>query len=194
AVQEAAAGSLAVIAGIEIATSEEIHVIGLFPGTGEAEAAGAEIRETLPDAGEAAVRAFGEQTLADASGNRVGRETRMLAAATAFDLRGAIALIKKHGGMAVAAHMDRPSFSVFSQLGTVPPDCGFDAVEVALKPANRDMLPRVTALGLPVIASSDAHFPADVGSPRTSLKAREPSFRELSLALRGIGGRRCAYA
>ena len=194
AVADAAAGTLAVIAGIEVATCEEIHVVGLFPGTGEAEAAGAEIRETLPEAGADAGRAFGEQTIADAAGNAVGREDRLLAAASAFDLRGAIALIRRHEGIAVAAHADRPSFSVFSQLGSAPPDCRFDAVEVSLKPANRDMLPRVEALGLPIIASSDAHFLGDIGSHRTFLEARSPSFRELSLALRGTGGRRCGYA
>ena len=168
--------------------------MGLFPGLDEAADAGAEIRATLPDAGAAAVRAFGEQTFSDASGKTVGHETKLLPAASSFDLRGAIALIRKHGGIAIAAHVDRPSFSVLSQLGVIPSDCGFDALEVAMKPANRDKLPGIAAMGLPVIASSDAHFLADVGTPRTFLQARSQSFRELSLALRCAGGRRCWHA
>ncbi|MCX5758981.1 MAG: PHP domain-containing protein, partial [Candidatus Hydrogenedentes bacterium] len=48
AVQAAAGDALAVIAGMEITTAEEAHVLGLFPDAASAEAAGQEVRDTLP--------------------------------------------------------------------------------------------------------------------------------------------------
>ena len=43
----------------------------------------------------------------------------------------AVALVHRHGGLAVAAHIDRPSFGVIGQLGFFPAEAGFDAVEVS---------------------------------------------------------------
>ena len=56
----------------------------------------------------------------------MGAETAALALATPLDLNEAVALIHGGGGLAVAAHIDRKSFSVFSQLGFIPAGTGFD--------------------------------------------------------------------
>ena len=51
AVQEAAGERLAVLAGMEITTAEECHVVGLFPDAAAAQAAGAEVGATLGQCG-----------------------------------------------------------------------------------------------------------------------------------------------
>ena len=51
AVIEQAGGRLCVIAGMEIATSEEAHVVGLFPSAAAAEAAAREVAGTCRRAG-----------------------------------------------------------------------------------------------------------------------------------------------
>ena len=108
-------------------------------------------------------------------------------------------LIHQHGGLAIAAHVNRPSFSVLSQLGMFPPDAGFDAIEVfvpcdAGPDAAKAAAERFAVPGLPVIAGSDSHFPADIGRARTVCVMKAPTFEELGLALRAVGGRsvRCA--
>lgn len=192
AVQEAAGGQLGVIAGMEITTAEEAHVVGLFPDAEAALAAAAEVQATLPLA-DAASRRFGEQWLLDAAGNVLGTEPRMLRAASALPLHATVALIKRHRGLAVAAHLDRPSFSVLSQLGVFPADSGFDAVEVSA--AGRiARAPRLAALGLPLVTSSDSHFLSDIGICRTICTMAAPTFAELALALIGAGGRGCSIA
>ena len=50
AVTEAAGSRLAVIAGMEITTVEEVHVVGLFPTVAAAANAADEVRRTLPAA------------------------------------------------------------------------------------------------------------------------------------------------
>jgi 3',5'-nucleoside bisphosphate phosphatase len=193
AVMEAAGDGPAVLAGMELTTAEEIHVLGYFPGTAPALAAAGKLQVGLPPSRGPEGR-FGRQLLLDAEGNLVGTESRMLAAASTFTLAEAIALIKDHGGLAVAAHVNRPSFSVLSQLGLFPREAGFDAVEVFLHPRSSPGLNRDHAYGLGVLHSSDAHFLADVGRRYTLLWMERPSFAELALALRGEAGRGIGHA
>jgi hypothetical protein len=186
-------GAPAVLAGIEITTAEEAHVLGLFPDSAAAEAAAEEVLATLPPITTADDR-FGEQLLLDSDGNVRGKESRMLAAASTFGLSDAVRLIHSHGGLAIAAHVDRPSFSVISQLGVFPAAAGFDAVELG---ANLMGLARATdfdAIGLPVVHSSDSHSLGEIGEVLTEIEMRDATFEELSLALRSAGGRRVCRA
>ena len=131
AVQEAAGGGLAVLAGMEITTAEECHVVGLFPDASAAEAAGAEVGATLGPIDDGYETFFGEQHVLDADGAETARETIALATATPLDVDAVVDLVHRHGGLAVAAHIDRQSFGVIGQLGFFPAEAGFDAVEVS---------------------------------------------------------------
>jgi predicted metal-dependent phosphoesterase TrpH len=183
-------GRLTVLAGMEISSAEEVHVLGLFPDATAAEAAGVEIRRTLPEAGDGYGAFFGEQPLMSADGRVLGAETAALALATSLELDAVVDLIKRHGGLAVAAHIDRKAFSVFSQLGFFPAEAGFDAIEVTR--FTGDDSPRMAgfrALGLPITSSSDSHYLEDIGSAATGLTVAVPSFAEVALALAGLDGR-----
>ncbi len=191
-VQEAAAGVIAVIAGIEITTAEEVHVLGLFPDVASADKVSQAVRASLPPNTNERLRKFGEQLLMDARGRVTGMEPKMLSAASAFTLAKAVRLIQDHGGLAVAAHVNRPSFSVISQLGMLPEDVLFDAVEVAS--AGVELNHKVAVSGLPIVASSDSHFLEEVSSCGTIFEIMEPTFEELAMALKGLAGRRCRRA
>jgi predicted metal-dependent phosphoesterase TrpH len=192
AVMLAAGERLCVVAGIEITTREEVHVLGLFGDSVRAQAVAARVGADLPAVSEGYERRFGAQTLMDAAGSVVGREERMLASASGLALEEAVALIKAHAGVAVAAHVNRPSFSVTSQLGTIPTDVGFDALEV-FTPAGAKA-EDYREYGLPVLTSSDSHYPGDVGSVYTALDVEEATFDELVLAVGGREGRRVCDA
>jgi PHP family Zn ribbon phosphoesterase len=190
AVQAAAGERLAVVAGMEITTAEECHVVGLFPDSVAAEAAGDEVAATLPRSGDGYEEFFGEQHLVDAAGEETGRERLALATATALDVDAAVALVHRHGGLAVAAHVDRTSFGVIGQLGFFPAEAGFDAVELSRHvPTGSERESEFNAYELPILHSSDAHFPADVGAARTAVRWARPDFRELELAVHGLDGR-----
>jgi 3',5'-nucleoside bisphosphate phosphatase len=190
AVQEAAGEFLVVLAGMEITTAEECHVVGLFPDAAAAEAAGAEVGATLETADDGYETFFGEQQLLDAAGAETGRESRALAMATTLDVNAAVDLVHRHGGLAVAAHIDRQSFGVIGQLGFFPVEAGFDAVEVSHHvPAGSEAEAEYAVYGLPVLHSSDAHFVSDVGAARTAVTCERPGFDELALAVRGLLGR-----
>ena len=180
AAAEAAGRSIAVLAGMEIATAEDIHVLGLFPDVGEAAAAGAEIRGGLPE--DRGGRS-GEQWILDRDGRLAGRETAMLAASSGLSLTAALAMIRRHRGLAIASHVDRPSFSVLSQLGVWPADAAFDAIEISMAGLAGGKEREFEALGLPMVTSSDSHFLSDIGNCRTLLQMARPEFAELVRAL-----------
>ncbi len=185
---------LTVLAGMEITTVEECHVVALFPDAEAAEAAGREVAEGLPVAKGGYERSFGAQRLVAAGGDETGRERLALAMASPLSVEQAVALVHRHAGVAVAAHVDRRTFGVIGQLGFFPSDAGFDAVELSRHVVPGTATLEYTGLGLPVIHSSDAHYPADVGAARTTLRVEEPTFPELLLALRGEMGRSVVHA
>lgn len=203
--QQAAGERLAVLAGMEITTAEEVHVLGIFPDAAAACACGEVVRATLPDRlrkrdrhrigqkhAESEPVPFSQpvrQNLLDSTGRVIGTEGKLLSAATTLTLESAVELIQAHGGLAIAAHVDRPSFSVMSQLGLFPAEAGFDAIEVygyAGKPTD---WAQWESLGLPIVSSSDSHFLDDIGTRYTCFELEIPTFEELQSAImEGRGG------
>lgn len=192
-VVEISGRGLAVLAGMELTTAEEIHVLGLFGDMVKAEAAAAEAQATLPVCAVAS-RRFGDQRVMDADGNTLRLDERVLSVGTTFALEAAVDLIRRHGGIAVASHVDRPSYSVTSQLGFFPEEVRFDAVELSPVGLESGRHREFARLGCPVLASSDSHFLWDIGACRTEVAAEAVTFDELRRALQGEGGRACRCA
>jgi PHP family Zn ribbon phosphoesterase len=198
AVQDAGAAradGLTVLPGMELTTAEEVHVVALFPDAEAAARVASRVRALLPQADPGYYSFFGEQPLLAADGSSLGSETAALALAIPLSLSKTVELIHGEAGLALAAHVDRRPFGVFSQLGFFPADAGFDGVELSRRlgpdPAAID---KFAALGLPMIGSSDSHYLEEIGSAWTIVTAAEPTFAELALALRGAGGRSVAPA
>jgi hypothetical protein len=185
---------LAVIAGIEITTAEEAHVLGWFPDAAAAQAVAAEVLATLPKAVPRKPHDFGGQWLLAADGEVRGREPRLLAAASRFSLSESVRLIHRHGGLAVAAHVDRPSFSVTSQLGFIPKDAGFEALELSAAGRFGPRAAPFLGLGLPLVTGSDAHSLEEIGASRTVLTLEAATFGEVVKAVMGFGGREVRLA
>jgi 3',5'-nucleoside bisphosphate phosphatase len=196
AVMEAAARhALAVIPGIELETQERIHVIGLFPDLRRALLVSQSVREKLPAADLDYTARIGSQVLMAPDDSACGTEDRALASPSQFDLRGAVEAIHAHGGLAIAAHVERPSFSVYSQLGDIPRDVPFDALEVS--PVNNrpvGLREKFARYGWPLIGSSDSHYLFELGRARSLFVLESPCFEEIALALRGSDGRSVSLA
>ena len=192
-----AAGMQSVVAlpGIEVETQERIHVIGLFPDVERAITVSREIRIGLPDVDEEYTTRIGEQLLMNAEGLSYGSEEKALATPSAFDLAGAVSLIKRNDGLAIAAHVERASFSVYSRLGDVPRDIPFDALEVS--PVDRRPIgirEKFARYGWTLVASSDSHYLMELGRARSHFLLESPTFEEIGRALHGREGRSVSLA
>ena len=191
ALRAAAGTGVAVLPGMELQTREEVHLLALF----------GKMRDFIKWCGFVASHRspllndearFGPQFVVDEMDELIRIEETMLLASTDLSLDEAVAQINEWGGLAIAAHVDRPMFSCLTQLGFIPPDLGLAAVEVSrnTKPGTaRGKYPRLGRL--PIVSSSDAHTIDDfISGPKTMFLAETPTLAELRQALTGEGGRR----
>ena len=191
AVIEAAAGTgLAVLPGIELTTSEEVHLLGLFEAGADLGAFQAEVYRNLPDL-PAKMKFVDDQVLVDAEDYVTGFCPRCLFGATGYSVREAVGLIHRHGGLVIACHIDRDSFSLISQLGFIPPGLGLEAVEVSPRMNAADARSAFGPLeSLAIVRFSDAHKPEEIGTAATEFLVDGPGLGEIRKALAGEDGRK----
>ena len=147
---------LLALPGMELTTLEEAHIICLFPDLACASAFDAIVHHRLPPmVNDPAV--FGPQVLMDADDRVLGEETALLAGATGIGVYEVADLVRSFGGTAFPAHIDRPSFSVLSNLGLWDPAMGFPLAEVS-KNCPPDLFDRPDLSGVRHITACDAHY------------------------------------
>lgn len=194
AMRAAAGMPLAVLPGIELTTSEEVHILGLFDPAADLAGLQEAVDRNLPDI-PSLNRFIKDQVLVDADDFVIGFSPRSLFGATRLSVREAVDLVHSQGGLALACHIDREAFSLISQLGFIPPDLPLDAVELSPRLTATEGRRRFGPFGaLPVVRFSDAHKPEEVGAAVTEFLAAGPDLEEFRLALAGVRGRRIVSA
>jgi PHP family Zn ribbon phosphoesterase len=191
AVIEAAAGTgLAVLPGIEMTTAEEVHILGLFEAGTALGPFQAEVYRNLPDL-PSMMRFVDDQVIVDAADFVSGFCPHCLFGATLFSIQDAVGLIHRNGGLAIACHVDRDSYSIISQLGFIPPGLRLEAVEVSPRRSADEARRDFGALDrLPVVRFSDAHKPEEIGAAVTEFLVDGPALEEIRRALAGEDGRK----
>lgn len=152
----ASENGLLALPGMELTTAEEAHVICLFPTLPAAQAFSAYVRTTLPPV-QNDPALFGPQVLMDEHDAVLGEETAFLAGATSIGIYTVAALASDYGGLAYPAHIDRPSFSLLSNLGLWDENLGFPLAEVS-KNCPPDLFDRPDLKGVRHITACDAHY------------------------------------
>ena len=182
----AKAAGLACLFGLEVQTAEETHTLALFDTVEQALAmtewvyAAMPKRVNDPDT-------FGDQPILSAEGEEdeiADLEWRILAMGCRRTIPETSAKAHELGGLYVAAHIDRPNYSVVAALGDIPsaPDGSpyFDAVELSRTADEAEWLPK--AQGYAATRSSDAHNLDDVARVWTEADVAEFSVAELKRA------------
>jgi len=162
---------LAPLFGAEASSAEEVHVLCLFGAVEEALDFGEYLRGLLPPLPYDAEK-LGDQVVVDADEGILDLPDYYLGASVELGFDELCAEGARRGALVVPAHVDRPMFSVSSQLGFLPPG-PYAAVESMREPAPE------LRLGLAAISGSDAHYPEHVGRrafvvdlPEGALEAR----------------------
>jgi len=161
---------LAVLQGVEITTLEKTHLLGIFPHW---EAAVALARELGLPHGKNTERA-----------HRKGNYPT---------LPEAVRVIHNVGGLAIAAHVDRPSSGLLGKVGCIP-NVGLDAIELSASGLYRIDTLHLAQYGLPVLVGSDSHDLSEIGSVYCTVSLRSACFEELAQALREASDWRCHSA
>ncbi|MCU0576767.1 MAG: hypothetical protein MUD15_08105 [Desulfobacterota bacterium] len=188
-VLKAARGTgLVVIPGMELCTREEVHLVAVFEHLEELESLQEKVYDQLEGVNNE--DAFGIQAIVNEAGEVEGFNEHLLIGATGISLDRAVDLIHSLGGLAIASHIDRTAFGLLGQLGFVPPDVPFDALEVSASLGIHQARQRYPELrGYQFITSSDAHFIGDIGRASTRMFLEGPAFEEIRLALSRQMGR-----
>ncbi|MCS7059850.1 MAG: PHP domain-containing protein [Anaerolineae bacterium] len=189
AVMRAAAEvGVTVLPGMELQTVEEVHLLCLFDTLDQTRAWQSYVDNRLP-ALENDAEHFGDQFIVDESGDFVRRETRLLLVSAEIALGEAVTVVHELGGLAIPAHVDRKAYSLIQNLGLIPEDVPFDALEISrhLTPEQaRQKYPQLKLF--PLIQSGDAHR-LDELLGKNLFRLQKPTIAELKLALHGQEGR-----
>jgi PHP family Zn ribbon phosphoesterase len=189
AVIEAAKGQeLTVLPGMELQTKEEVHSLCLFDTLEQLQALQILVDNTLPNI-KNNPEFFGEQFVVDSTGDFIRRKEQLLITSSSLSLKEAFSAVKDLGGLFIPAHINRQAFGLIFNLGFVPTDVDFPALEISRHISLEKALETYPEIsGYPLIQSGDVHYLTDfLGANLFTLK--EPIIDELKMALKGEDGR-----
>lgn len=187
--QLAAKEGIFVLTGVEVTTGEEVHCLAFF----ETEQQLADFQHYLEKNILRVANAggqLGDQPVVDAEETIVAMIPYWLPAA----LQASIAAIQQKvwalNGIFIPAHINRWANGLFAQLGFIPPDLQFDALEFTGNTTAHSLRqeyqlgPRVT-----LVCDSDAHFLEQIGTNSSLFYMYDLSFAEVKKALALEDGR-----
>ena len=176
------------IAGMELTTSEDIHVVCLFE----------ELEDALKFDDFLGTRRvliknrpeiFGEQLILDGDDNVIGKDEFLLTNATTVSIEEVHRLVSEFRGVCYPAHIDRDANGIIAILGTIPPDAEFTFFELHDPKRADEYASRFGLDPSKIIISSDAHYLTDIrdkesffmldDEPYSSARVRRELFRML---------------
>ena len=145
------------VAGMEMTTAEDIHVVALFPSLEDAMSFNEEYAEHRAKI-KNKVEIFGDQLILDEEDNVIGTDEYLLLPATDLSIEEAASLARSYGAAVFPAHIDRQENGVIAVLGDLPDEPEFSCVEFYDKTKREEYFGTYTLEGKAVLTDSDAHY------------------------------------
>lgn len=150
------------VAGMELTTSEDIHIICLFEKLDDAMSFDKEVEkhrvlvQNRPEI-------FGKQQILDEEDRVVGEEEFLLINATNISVENVSEVVSSFGGICFPAHIDRESNGIVSVLGNFPEDYDFNCYEIYNADSYDEYEKQFPHLKSKLrLIGSDAHFLWDI--------------------------------
>ena len=149
------------VAGMELTTAEDIHMVCLFPDLESAMAFDEEVARHLvripnrPDI-------FGDQLILDENDEVIGTLPDLLSNATDISVDEADSLVEFYGGVCYPAHIDREANGIIAVLGDLPPHEHYSCVELHDGSREEEFRDKYALDGVLVTVGSDAHCLWDI--------------------------------
>lgn len=186
---EAQKAGLTVFCGAEVTTREEVHCLAFFENFEKLDEFQYFLDASLPDI-KNDVDLFGYQVVVNENEDIVYEEERLLISAIKHSIDKVEQEVHRLEGIFIPAHVNRAKFSLISQLGFIPPDLKFDALELSKHMGTTAFLKTYPYLNrATIIRNSDAHQPEDIGVIFSKLLMESTDFKEFRMAISKTGGR-----
>jgi len=186
---EAEKAGLTCYCGAEVTTKEEVHCLAFFENFEKLDLFQQYLEMNLPDIMND-TNLFGYQVVVNELEEIVYQESKLLISALNQSIDQVEQEVHRLGGIFIPAHVNRSKFGLISQLGFIPPDLKFDALELTKHLKTDQFLMAWPYLkDATIIRSSDAHQPEVIGESFTRLQMKSKDFNEFRMALRKEDGR-----
>lgn len=179
-----------VMMGAEVTTCEEVHCLTFFENTEKLSEFQLYLETHLPPIPNDSNK-FGYQVVVDENEQIIDEIEFLLLSALDQSIEQVEKKVHSLGGIFIPAHIDRPSYSIISQLGFIPKDLFIDGIEISAKCKIESVMPFLANhMEKTIIRNSDAHYTENIGCAFSSFEMQHRSFKEIQLALKGIEGRK----
>lgn len=174
---------IAVLCGVEVNTKEEVHCLAFFENDKILNEFQIYLDQHLPVV-KNKPKLFGDQVWVDRNNHILGVEDRLLIVGLDQSIDQVAERVNRLGGIFIPAHVDRPRFSISSQLGFLSPDLNVSGIEVS-KIVNMEKFVQQHKWieKHSVMTNSDAHTLDQIGGAYSSFLMKEASFIEIKKAL-----------
>ena len=152
---------LIAIAGMELTTSEDIHVVCLFESLADAMKFSKYV-DTVRFKIKNRKEIFGNQLILDGEDNVIAEEENLLSVATSISIEDAYRQVASFGGVCYPAHIDRDANGIIAVLGDIPKNSEFKLYELHNSDKRQDFVCRYQLSPDSLIFSSDAHCLTDI--------------------------------
>lgn len=163
-----------VIAGMEVETAEEVHILTLYPSLEAAEYAAKKVYESLPDI-KNRPEIFGEQLYMNENDEVTGIEEKLLISPTTLAIEDVFEIVSYCGGLFIPAHVDRHSYSVLTNLGFIPDNIPIRHIEISKKvdDVKAYLDSREDLKVYKIFRNSDAHYLQDISIKEAFINAED---------------------
>lgn len=163
---------IVLIPGVEVATSEDIHVLCYFKTFDVLDVFCRYLYQNMPKI-PFNTRLYFTQEILDEDDNDIGCVGSFLGIATEIDLYSLVAAVGEMGGVAVPAHINKDAYSMLATLGCVPDDLAVGAVEIT-KSCPPDLKAELQKKYI-VFSNSDAHTLEEIVMNENYFELKEKS-------------------
>lgn len=170
---EYAEGKIAFVPGVEVESSEGVHVICLFPDMNSADRMLRVVRENMHSRNNKAKK-FGNQYVVDKNNKVVDTEERMLRFPTKMTVEEIFYVAKQMHGVAFYAHVENKAYGVLPVLGALPARPIAKALEFTNNDEGKNFAQKQGKRYKKLfLYSSDAHHLSDINTRENSMNIEE---------------------
>ncbi|HPG33215.1 MAG TPA: PHP domain-containing protein [Lentimicrobium sp.] len=188
-ISEAQKAGITVYCGAEVTTKEEVHCLAFFEDIETLDKFQLYLDQYLPEI-QNNPDLFGYQVVVNESEDIIFEEERLLISAISRNINQVEEEVHRLKGIFIPAHVNKTKYSLVSQLGFIPPDLKFDALELSKHMETGTFLKSFPYLkNATILHNSDAHQPEYIGTIYTELLMESTDFKEFRLALKNSEGR-----